>query len=285
MLKQVFISLRPRQWLKNFFVLAPLVFARGFGEPERVLAAVEAFALFCAASSAVYLVNDILDRDLDRLHPRKANRPVASGRLSVVHAALFAFVLGAAALTGGFLQNTLFGFSIAGYLLLQLLYSFVLKRLIILDVFSVAAGFVLRVAAGAAAISVPVSVWIVLCTFFLTLFLAVNKRRGEHSRAYGVSARPSLGAYPSGVLELMSTVGLSATVITYALYSFSSEHSRLLMLTVPIVLYGLFYYAAAIARGGDDSPDPTDVLLREAPLKWSVALFLAAALSVLLFAR
>jgi len=280
--KDLFISMRPKQWVKNLFVFAPLLFVRAFDEQDMVRLAFFAFVLFSFASSSVYLLNDCLDREKDRLHPKKRNRPIASGALSVSVAAGAALICAALALGGAFFLGYSFGLVIVGYLVLNILYSFVLKHVVILDIFSVALGFVLRVVGGALAIAVPVSVWILLCTFFLTLFLAVNKRRSE--LMLGGETRTVLQSYSPEFLEQMSTITLSITLITYAFYTFSSEHSRLLMLTVPVVVYGLLYYVYAVGNRGKGDGDPTDIVLSERPLQCAIALYVLLAFGILFFA-
>lgn len=281
MIRAIVTSLRPRQWIKNLFVFAPLLFVRAFSDPGKVALAVLACILFSCASSAVYLFNDIVDRDKDRLHPTKRNRPIASRRLSIPLAASVATFLAAIALIGGLYLSRSFGLVILGYVLLNLLYSFALKRFIIVDVFSIALGFVLRVVGGAVVISVPVSVWILLCTFFLTLFLAIHKRRTEQ-RVIGTETRAVLNGYSPLLLEHMNAVSLSATIIAYTLYTFSSEHSVWFMSTVPIVLYGLFYYLHASSQ--DDGGDPTDIVLSERPLQLAIALWALVSFAILSFA-
>ncbi len=280
----LWISMRPKQWVKNLFVFAPLLFVKAFTDMDKVRLALFAFILFSLAGSAIYLINDCLDQKSDRLHPTKKNRPIASGKLSRKTAFVFAVLLGAGALAGSFVLNVNFGYVLSGYVLLNVLYSLKLKHLIVLDVFSIALGFVLRVVAGAVVIGVPVSVWILACTFFLALFLAVNKRKSELGLKDG-ETRSVLKSYTPEVLGYMHLVCLSATVITYVLYTFSSEHSRLLMLTIPVVLYGLFYYTAVLSREGASGGDPTAIVLRERPLQIAVALWVGMSGLILLFAN
>ena len=275
--------MRVRQWVKNLFVFAPLVFVRDFTEVGKIELALLAFVLFSCASSSVYLVNDIVDREKDRLHPTKRHRPIASGMLSVTVAISIALLLGVIALSVGFYMNIYFGLTLLCYSVLNILYSLILKNVVILDVLSVAAGFVLRVVAGALIIAVPVSVWILLCTFFLTLFLAVNKRRSE--LMLGVETRKVLEKYSGAFLETMSTATLSVTLIAYTFYTFSSEHSRLLMLTVPLVVYGLLYYVRAVERRGKGDGDPTDIVLSERPLQAAILLWVALSACILFFTK
>lgn len=274
--------MRPKQWLKNLFVFAAIIFVREFTNTEKVVLTIWAFVLFSLASSAIYLVNDLVDLKKDRLHPVKKFRPLAAGQLSPWLAGTAAILLGGVAIAGGFYLNYLFGLTISAYVLLNLLYSFVLKNLIVIDVFTIAVGFVLRVAAGAAVILVPVSIWIILSTFFFTLFLAVNKRRTELAVSADGGTRSVLKYYSPALLNQMNIVSLSATIITYTFYTFSSEHSRLLMLTVPIVLYGLFYYLHVLDRTPQKESGPTEVFLREKNLQLTVLVWVIIAVLILL---
>ncbi|MDO8594551.1 MAG: decaprenyl-phosphate phosphoribosyltransferase [bacterium] len=284
MLTFLLISMRPKQWVKNLFVFGPLLFVKAFTDTEKVALTSLAFVCFCIAGSAVYLLNDCLDKEKDRQHPIKKHRPLASGKLSAFIALTASLLLGGASLWGGFMLNRSFGWVLLGYLLLNLFYSLKLKDMIILDVFCISIGFVLRVVGGAAVIAVPVSVWILACTFFLALFLAVNKRKNELTLGGG-ETREVLRAYSPEMLEYMNMVSLSATVITYAFYTFSSEHSRLLMLTIPIVLYGLFYYLAALARQPEGAGDPTSIVLKETNLQVTVMLWVLVSGAILLLAN
>lgn len=283
-LHSLFVSMRPKQWVKNLFVFAALLFVKAFDDPEKILLTIEAFILFSLVSSAVYLVNDVVDRKGDRLHPTKRNRPIAAGKLSSSVAVLAAVIFSAASLTVSFYIDLWFGIVVLLYATLNLMYSFLLKRLVILDVGAIALGFVLRVVGGAAVIAVPVSVWIILCTFFLTFFLAVNKRKRELSLYGSTGTREVLTSYTTDFLELLSTVSLSTVIITYTFYTFSTQHSRLLMLTVPIVLYGLFYYIHALSRNKEEDADPTDVVLRERNLQITILVWVVVSLAILYLA-
>ncbi len=283
-MQSLFISMRPKQWVKNLFVFAPLLFVKAFTDIDKVTLAGFAFALFSLAGSAIYLINDCLDKKSDEAHPTKKHRPIASGRLSPRIALAFAALLGAGSLWGSFILDRNFGYVLSGYILLNVLYSLRLKHLIVLDVFSIALGFVLRVVGGAVVIKVPVSVWILACTFFLALFLAVNKRKSELGLKEG-ETRSVLKSYTPEALHYMTMVSLSATVITYVFYTFSSEHSRLLMLTIPVVLYGLFYYTAVLSREAPGGGDPTAIVLRERPLQIAVVIWIFMSGTILLFAN
>ena len=280
-------SMRPEQWLKNGFVLAPIVFSGLVGDPDAWLRTVLAVAAFCAASSAVYLVNDVIDREADRSHPIKKDRAIASGEVSVATALLVALVLVAAAAVVAVWLGGWFPSMLAAYVLLVLLYSALLKRAVFLDVLVVAAGFVLRVVGGAVAIDVPVSRWILVVTYLLALYLALGKRRSELVLlgAEAGNHRVVLGHYTLPMVDQAISVVLGATVLAYALYTVAPDTvakvgSEGLLATVPIVLYGLFRYLYLLHRhelGGS----PTKALLTDRPLLVCVVVWLAVAAAVI----
>jgi 4-hydroxybenzoate polyprenyltransferase len=280
-------SMRPEQWLKNGFVLAPIVFSGLIGDPDAWLRTVLAVAAFCAASSAVYLVNDVIDREADRSHPIKKNRAIASGAVSVATALVMAVLLLIAAAVVSVWLGGLFPAVLAAYVVLVLLYSALLKRAIFLDVLVVAAGFVLRVVGGAVAIDVPVSRWILVVTYLLALYLALGKRRSELVLlgAEAGNHRVVLGHYTLPMVDQAISVVLGATVVAYALYTVAPETvakvgSEGLLATVPIVLYGLFRYLYLLHRhelGGS----PTRALLTDRPLLVCVVVWLVVAAAVI----
>jgi len=280
-------SLRPEQWLKNGFVLAPLIFSGLLDDPNAWARSLLAVAAFCAASSAVYLVNDVLDREADRRHPSKCNRPIATGEISVGMALVTAAVLVAAAMTAAFALGNLFPAVLGSYILLVVLYSVVLKRMVFIDVLVLAAGFVLRVVGGAVAIDVPVSRWLLLCAYFLALYLALGKRRSELALLGDEAGthREVLGHYTLGLVDQAISVILGATVLAYTLYTVAPDTvakvgSEGLMVTVPVVLYGLFRYLYLLHRhelGGS----PTRVLVTDRPLLITVIVWLAVAATVI----
>jgi len=284
--KALLVAARPKQWVKNVFVLAPLVFAERLGDAAAMGRAALAFAAFCALSSAVYLVNDIADREADRLHPLKRRRPIATGELPVGVAAAAAVLLALAALgTAGALGAAFLGVA-AGYFVLQLLYSFALKRIVILDVMVVAAGFILRAWAGAVAIGVAMSHWLVLCTALLALFLGFVKRRQEIVSLGGSSAtRPILREYSLPFLDQMISVVTASTVLAYALYAFSPEVAKklgtgYLGFTLPFVLFGIFRYLYLIHQRGEGE-NPASLVFADAPLLWNVVLWAVSVTLVL----
>lgn len=284
-------SMRPRQWTKNGAVLLALVFALQLGQPEKALRAVAAALLFCLLSGAVYLVNDLTDAEKDRLHPRKRLRPIASGRLSPNVAAVAAATLVLVALVSGLALSTGLGWAMGGYLLLQALYVVVLKHVVILDVLTLALGFVIRAAAGAVVVGVPISPWLYFCALLLALFLALGKRRQEivSLRASDESVdlahrhRPALEQYTVGLLDQLIQVVTTSLVLAYSLYTFSAEYlppNHTMMLTVPFVLYGLFRYLYLVHVRGEGGA-PEEVLLRDPGIAVCVGLWGAAVVAVL----
>jgi 4-hydroxybenzoate polyprenyltransferase len=282
---------RPEQWVKNFFVFAALLFGGKLGDAHAVGQTLLAFAIFCALSGGVYLVNDLRDLEADRLHPVKRRRPLASGALAPRTAVAACTLLLLGGLAAGFLLlPDPFGLCALAYILLNLAYSFGLKNVVILDVLAVAAGFVLRAVAGAVAIPVEFSQWLVLCTLLLALFLGFGKRRHELTLLTdGASShRASLKEYSLGFLDQMIAVVLSATVVAYCLYTMSPDvasklHTPWLPLTIPFVLYGIFRYLFLIHHRSEGG-SPTRALFTDLPLLIDVALW-AAAVGIILYAR
>ena len=295
--RPLLVAMRPRQWVKNGLVFLALGFSVGqawqAGEPGSwlplLVRAVAAFVAFCAVSSAEYLINDLRDIESDRLHPRKRRRPLAAGLLSPRTAIIAAAVL---LTTGGALGIALgweFSVALSCYAVLALAYTFVLKHMVILDMLALAVGFVLRAAAGALAISVPVSPWLYLCTLLGALFLAISKRRHELTLlADGASDhRPILAEYTRGLLDQMATVVTSSTVVAYALYTVTAENlprNHAMLATVPYVLYGIFRYMYLVHRH-DAGGSPEDVLLRDRPMQVTVALWVITAMVILAVSR
>lgn len=278
-------SLRPRQWPKNGVVLAGLLFARELGQADAAFRAVAATLLFCLLSGTTYLVNDVLDRDKDRLHPAKRDRPVAAGIVPVPLALGFGVLLGSASLAWSFALDTDFGAAAAAYLGLQALYVVALKHLVILDVMAVAAGFVIRAAAGALVIGVPVSPWLYVCTMLLSLFLALGKRRQEVVLLAGDASghRPVLRGYTLPLVDQMIAVVTTALLVSYMLYTFTADAlpaNHAMMLTIPFPIYGTFRYLHLIhVRGVGGAPE--EVLLRDAPIAACCAAWIAACIAIL----
>lgn len=275
----LFLSLRPAQWTKNLLVFAGLLFGRRLFDPASVVDAVSAFAVFCALSGVVYLVNDVADRDNDRLHPLKSRRPIASGALPVPVAMGVALALGSGALASALVIGPAFGAVAAAYLALQILYSFPLKHIVIIDVLTIAIGFVLRAVGGAVAVRVEISHWLLVCTILLALFIALAKRRHEIVLLASDAAthRPILGEYSPYLLDQMIGVVTASTLISYVFYTISPETqakfgTAWLGLTIPFPLYGIFRYLYLVhQREGGGSP--ADLLLTDRPLLACVALW------------
>ncbi len=275
-LAHLLISLRPGQWTKNLIVFAALLFGRRLLDPTAVGLALAAFLIFCALSGVVYLVNDVSDREADRLHPTKRRRPIASGALGAGEALLFAAVLGTAALGAAFWLTPALGAVATGYVVLLTLYTWVLKHLVILDVLAIAIGFVLRAVAGAVVIGVPISVWLLVCTILLALFLALSKRRQELTLLAGsaVEHRRILKEYDPYLLDQMIGVVTSSTLVAYIIYCTSQETidrfgTEWLVLTTPFPIYGIFRYLYLVHRQG--MGDPSEALLTDRPLLGCVA--------------
>jgi 4-hydroxybenzoate polyprenyltransferase len=273
------LSLRPAQWTKNLLVFAGLLFGRRLFDPASVVDAVSAFVVFCALSGVVYLVNDVADRDSDRLHPLKSRRPIASGALPVPVAMAGALGLGSAALASAFVIGPAFAAVAAAYLALQVFYSFPLKHIVIVDVLTLAIGFVLRAVGGAVAVHVEISHWLLVCTILLALFIALAKRRHEIVllAADAATHRPILGEYTPYLLDQMIGVVTASTLISYIFYTISPETqakfgTAWLGLTIPFPLYGIFRYLYLVhQREGGGSP--ADLLLTDRPLLACVALW------------
>ena len=279
------ISLRPEQWTKNLFVFAGVLFGGHLLDVPAMLRAVAAFAVFCALSGVVYIFNDLADRTADQQHPLKRLRPIASGRLAPSTAAIAAIILGVVSLAAAVLLSPMFAVLSATYVALLVLYSIVLKHLVIIDALTIAAGFVLRAAAGAVAVFVPISHWLLVCTTLLALFLVLSKRRHELTLLAdgAMTHRPILEEYSPYLLDQMIAVVTASTLVAYSVYSTSTEtaerlNTTRLGLTIPFVLYGIFRYLYLVhqKRAGGS---PADLLLTDRPLLACVGLW---ALSVAL---
>ena len=278
-------ALRPAQWTKNLFVLAPLLFGKTVTESGPALRTLAAAVSFCGIASALYLLNDVRDREADRAHPVKRSRPIASGALSSSTAlsasaalGVLSFALLAAAAPGAL------GWT-AVYALLISLYSFGLKSVALVDVFIVAAGFVLRVLAGSSAAGVRASHWLLLCTFFLALFLALSKRRGELAE-HGAVGRESLRGVPVGLFESLENVTLGMTIVCYSLYTVSPEtvawfRTDGLLVSVPVVVFGMFRWRLLETRGRGE--DTTKSLLTDPGLLATIAVWAALCAAVIYF--
>jgi 4-hydroxybenzoate polyprenyltransferase len=272
-------AMRPRQWVKNAFVLAGLMFSGRAGDPGTIAAALLAFAAFCLASSAGYLVNDVVDAPKDRRNPRTAGRPIARGDLSSRTAYVAAALLALAALAGGAALNWATLGTIAGFLAVQVAYSYVLKHVLFVDVMAIAAGFVLRALGGAVAIDVVSSEWLLLCTGLLSIFLGFAKRRGEAVAmgGRGNPQRPVLDDYSVGLLDELIMVVAPSTMVSYALYAAIGAQTQLMLLTVPFVLYGIFRILYLIHHRATLPEDPSMIVWRDRPLQACIVLWGLAA--------
>ena len=290
-------SVRPRQWTKSLAVFLPLFFsvneAWALDDPQTALLfgikAIGAAVVFSLVSGAIYLINDLADRERDRAHPTKRNRPIASGALSPRLAAAAAVILTLAGLASAFALDPQLGIVIAIYILVQAAYSARLKNVALLDVFSVASGFVLRVLGGAVVIGVPMSPWLYICAGLGSLFIALAKRRSELARA-GSSAgdqRGILGAYTLGMLDQMIGVVATSAVVSYALYTFTADNlpdNHSMMLTLPFVVYGVFRYIYLV-HTRDIAESPEEILIGDLPMILAVILWLATGATILLIYR
>ena len=284
-------SIRPQQWLKNLFIFAPLIFSENIFNRSMFLQSLLAFAVFCLLSGALYILNDLKDIEEDRLHPIKSKRPLAAGELKKRQAIAAFVILSFISLLFASLVNEEFLWVCLVYYFLQIAYSFALKHVVILDVFIVASGFFLRVIAGAVAIQVQISPWLLICTTLLALFLALSKRRHEILLLdeEAVSHRPILKEYSPYLLDQMISVVTASTVIAYCLYTISGETiekfgTNKLILTVPFVLYGIFRYLYLIhqkAEGGT----PETLILKDRPLLFDIFLWIISAALIIYFGR
>jgi len=280
-------SLRPEQWTKNLIIFGGLLFGQRLFDLHSIIYASAAFAVFCALSGVVYLLNDVADRDADRSHPLKRHRPIASGELSTSAALVAAAIIGIVALTASFLLRKEFGFFAAAYVGLLAFYSGPLKHVVIVDVLTIAIGFVLRAAAGAAVIDVPISNWLLFITILGALFLALSKRRHELVLLAddATSHRPILQEYTPYLLDQMISVVTASTLVAYAFYTVNPEtvekfHTNHLGLTLPFLLYGIFRYLYLVHQK-EGGGSPAEMLLNDRPLLLCVALWaLAVALII-----
>ncbi len=235
--------MRPKQWYKNIIIFTALLFSYNLFNKTALIYSFYAFIIFCALSGSVYIINDLIDRKKDTLHPVKKNRPIASGKLKLEHALVFLTFFLIGSLTLAFLISKLFGYISLTYFFLFLIYSFILKNIVIVDVITIAAGFVIRAISGAIAINVTFSPWLVICTFLLALFLALGKRRhellllGNNANSH----RPILNSYSVTMLEQMISSTTAALIVSYSMYTFLTNN-QFMMFTIPFAIYGLFRY-------------------------------------------
>jgi 4-hydroxybenzoate polyprenyltransferase len=283
-------ALRPRQWPKNGLVFIALAFTLNIQDPSLLLRSLATFVCFCALSSAGYLLNDVVDIEADRAHPTKRLRPIAAGQVPVTVAFGLGVVLVLVGLAGTFYINLLLGLLALAYALLTAVYSMTLKHIVLLDIFGIAGGFVLRAAAGAVAIDVPISPWLYIATLLGALLIALGKRRTELETLgleVAVGHRRNLEAYSIEFIDQLIVVISSAALMTYALYTFSAENlpkNHSMMVTIPVVMYGMFRYLFLI-RQGDVGGAPEELLFRDRPLLLAVAVWAVLAVMLLYLGR
>ncbi len=282
-MSKLIYSMRPKQWVKNFFIFAPLVFSENLFNPPLVLKAILAFLSFCFLSGCVYILNDVMDLEKDKMHPIKRFRPIASGQVKVASANVFAVFMFIISIALAFYLDREFGIIACIYFLMNLAYSLHLKNVVIMDVFIVATGFFLRVYGGAEIIDVSVSSWLLVCTILLALFLAFSKRRHElvildsEARQH----RQILEEYSPYFLDQMISVVTASMVVSYLLYTVAEEtvtkfNTRSLIITVPFVLYGIFRYLYLIHQK-EGGGNPTTELLSDRPLMITMLLWILTA--------
>jgi len=277
-MRHLLLALRPYQWSKNLLVFAALIFALELVDPLQVARATAAFVVFCAASSTVYLVNDLVDRDRDRNHPDKRNRPIAAGRVAPGVAGVTAAVLGIGALASSWRVHPELTLVIGGYFGVQAAYNLTLKHVPILDALCVAAGFLLRAVAGAVALQVEISSWLLICTIFLSVFISFAKRRHEASTLEdGEAHRESLSFYEVELLDQLVVISAAATLISYALYTTDAATvekfgTEWLVATLPFAIFGIFRYLA-LMHLDTATGDPSRALVTDRPLMATVLLW------------
>jgi 4-hydroxybenzoate polyprenyltransferase len=266
--------IRPKQWIKNFFVFAPLLFSKHVFHTEYLIPSLLAFMIFCLTSSVVYIINDISDAESDRVHPQKKFRPIASGEVSIRQGIITTVILSVIVITGLLYMNKLFALVIVIYLITNILYSLKIKSVVLLDVFFISFGFMLRVLGGAAAINVPISNWMVLTTIFISLFLAISKRRAELSQAVNTEnlerQRKVLKDYSVEFADQLNTIAAAGTIISYALYTVSERTIRTfetdkLIYTTPFVIYGIFRYMYLMHQK-NMGESPTSIVTKDIPI-------------------
>jgi 4-hydroxybenzoate polyprenyltransferase len=272
--------MRPRQWTKNLVVFAGLAFSANLFNASLAFKTLQAFIIFCLTAGAVYIFNDILDRESDRLHPEKRLRPLAAGKISPETAGGMAFIFIAVALAWAFILSVSLGVILLAYVFLNAAYSLGLKRMVILDVIVISTGFVLRAVAGALVISVTISPWLLVVASLLSLFLGFAKRRHElvTMGELAVSHRPSLEEYSPALLDQFLGMLSSCTIMAYSLYAFTSVTGRqhnLLMLTVPFVIYGILRYLYLVYQKNQGG-SPEMILLKDRPMLVTIVLWMAA---------
>lgn len=288
-IKETFIFylmlLRVGQWTKNGFIFVPLFFSQHLLDKHFFLLSISAFFSFCFISSSMYIINDILDKERDKYHPLKKLRPIASGKISIISGLVLSFLL---LILSIFMASPLpqtFYLIILGYLFLQIFYTLFLKNYVILDGISISLGFILRILGGGIAIGVPISSWLLLCTFFLALFLAFCKRRSEMELENYVDQRMVLEKYSKPFLDHLISISAGVTVLCYSLYIISPEtmkkfHSPYLILTLPFVVYGIYRYLYLV-HVKNIGENPSSVLFKDKPFLFNILLWILVFFAIL----
>jgi 4-hydroxybenzoate polyprenyltransferase len=281
-LRGFFLLLRPRHWLKNMFVTAPLLFSGELVRPASIILSVLAFLCFCTAASAVYVFNDMYDMDKDRVHPAKKHRPLTAGIIGRSEASALLILLVPASVINAFIMSRIFGLIILVYFINNLLYTLILKKLVIIDAMSVAAGFLLRVAGGAAVIDVEMSPWLILCTFLLALMLGLGKRKNELT-ALGESAanhRLILNCYTREMTDSMLSAVSAASILSYSLYTFFSNDKWYYIFTTLFVIYGILRYLYLL-NSKNPAVGPEEILFSDAPTVVNLFLWVLASILII----
>ena len=287
MIKNYIQLLRVPQWIKNFFVFVPLMFSLHLFEADYFLATLQAFVIFCIASSFIYIINDIIDVEADAAHPKKKYRPLPSGKISTQSAWIIAIVIFLLLSVLSFFSPIEFNYFLLSFILLNILYSIYFKHIVILDVFSIAAGFTIRVLAGAAIINVPVSSWLILTTMFISLFLGVMKRHSELEQVTELEKTPTrkvLAEYSLTFTNQMATVAAAGVIICYALYTVSQRTVSVfgtenLIYTTPFVVFGIFrfMYLEYLNQKGENT---TQIMLTDLPMILTVIFYVATTVMI-----
>lgn len=283
-LKYLLKLMRPKQWIKNFFVFAAIIFSGKFSNMHILLLNIYVFVLFCLISSAVYILNDLVDAPKDRMHPQKKYRPIASGKVTKVQAIFLEVIIVIITLYISYIIQYKIFIVILAYYIMNILYSFKLKNIVILDVMIITFGFLLRVISGSIPTNVQLSPWLLLCTMLLALFIALNKRKSEIITLKDKSGehRKILEEYSVELIDSMLTIVTPGLLIAYCLYTFSSIQSRTMMITIPFVLYGIFRYQYLMLKeniGGK----PEDVFQKDMPFLINIVLWVVCSIVIVYF--
>jgi len=285
-IKDILQLIRVKQWIKNFFLFAPLIFSHHLFDETYLLISIKAFVAFCFISSVVYIINDITDFEQDKNHPVKKNRPLPSGKISRPTAIVISFMFFVGMMIFAYDLNLKFKIAIATYFIINLFYSFKLKQIVLLDIFFIAFGFMIRIIAGGWVIDVYISSWLILTTLFLSLFLAVTKRRSELAIIENNSTtRKVLSDYSINFADQMATISAAGTVISYALYTVSERtkelfHTENLIFTTPFVVYGIFRYLYLVHKK-NLGENPTYIVTSDVPMIINIILWILTSIAII----